>query len=69
MREKNVVTKFYTENKEKFVTKRQASKYLNQYGKTYKEETGIPLDASRRGKDVPEKTPKSANKKVVKKNK
>lgn len=69
MREKGAVTKFYNENKEKFGTKRQASKYLNQYGKLYKEETGIPLEASKRGKEVPEKTPKSVNKKVVKKDK
>lgn len=69
MREKNAVSKFYNENKEKFGTKRQASKYLNQYGKTYKTEVGIDLAAAKRGKNIPTQTSKSPNKKVVKKTK
>ena len=42
------VSKFYDENLEKFETKRQASKYLNHYGKVWKEEHNIPLSDPKR---------------------
>lgn len=44
------VRKFFESNKEKFGTKRQASKYLNKYGKVWKEEHGIPIEAPKRGR-------------------
>lgn len=40
--------KFFEENKSKFKTKRQASKYLNGYGIVYKTEKGIELSAPKR---------------------
>lgn len=39
----------FKENKDKFKTKRQASKYLNGYGIVYKAERGIELSAPKRG--------------------
>lgn len=42
------VKKFFDESNGKFATKRQASKYLNGFGKTYKEEKGISLTWSKR---------------------
>lgn len=48
--ESNFVTKFFLENKTKFETKRQASKYLNHYGKVWKEEHNIPLTDPKRAK-------------------
>ena len=63
---KGAVKSFFDENKEKFGTKRQASKYLNEYGKVYKAERGIDLGAETRGNIVPTQTPKSATKKVKK---
>lgn len=44
----NSVTKFYKENPNKFETKRQASKYLNHYGKVWKKDHGIVLSAPKR---------------------
>lgn len=41
-------TKFFKENKDKFKTKRQASKYLNGYGMLYKMERNIELSAPKR---------------------
>ena len=38
----------YRENPKKFETKRQASKYLNHYGKVWKEEHNIPLTDPKR---------------------
>lgn len=69
MREKNAVRNFYNDNKEKFGTIRQASKFLNQYGKVYKEETKIDLAATTRGNVIPEQTPRSLKNKDKKKNK
>jgi hypothetical protein len=40
--------KFFESNKEKFDTKRQASKYLNHYGKVWKKEHGIEMSAPKR---------------------
>jgi hypothetical protein len=48
MTNKNRVVEFYSSNKDKFKTKRQASKYLNKYGSVYKAEQGIPLEAPKR---------------------
>ncbi len=48
MRETGFVVKFFKENEGKFGTKRQASKYLNHYGKVWKEEHGIPLTDPKR---------------------
>lgn len=48
MKDDNKVTKFYNENKDKFETKRQASKYLNHYGKVWKLEQNIPLSDPKR---------------------
>ena len=63
------VLKFFNENKEKFRTKRQASKYLMGFGKVYKTEHEILLGSSKRGTpDIP-LTLKSGKKKVVKKGK
>jgi len=42
------VSKFYRENTERFGTKRQASKYLNQMGYIWKQEQGIPLTDPKR---------------------
>ena len=42
------VTKFYNENKDRFLTKRQASKYLNHYGRVWKCEHKIPLSDPKR---------------------
>ena len=39
----------YKENPDKFPTKRSASKYLNHYGKIWKEEHNIPLTDPKRG--------------------
>jgi hypothetical protein len=44
----NKVNDFYNSNKEKFKTKRQASKYLNGFGSIYKEEQKVPLSYSKR---------------------
>lgn len=46
--ENNYVRKFFNENRDKFETKRQASKYLNHYGKVWKEEHNIPLTDPKR---------------------
>lgn len=48
MSEKNAVANFYNSAKDRFQTKRQASKYLNQYGSVYKTEKQIPLEYSKR---------------------
>lgn len=40
--------KFYEENKNKFGTSRQASKYLNHYGRVWKSEHNIPLSDPKR---------------------
>ena len=44
----NSVEKFYRSSEGKFETKRQASKYLNHYGKVWKKEHGIELSAPKR---------------------
>ena len=44
----NRVVNFFKQNESKFGTKRQASKYLNHYGKVWKEEHGIPLTDKKR---------------------
>lgn len=44
------VVNFYNENKDKFQTKRQASKYLNQHGHVWKAEQNIPLLDPKRAK-------------------
>lgn len=49
MEKKNRAAELYKENPTKFGTKRQASKYLNHYGKVWKEEHNIPLSAPKRG--------------------
>ena len=60
------VLNFFNENKAKFETKRQASKYLMGFGKVWKEEHNIPLESSKKGGlDIPP-TPKSPKKKVRK---
>lgn len=43
------VRKLFEEQKEKFGTKRQASKYLNRYGRVWKQEHNISLSAPKRG--------------------
>jgi hypothetical protein len=48
MKEKAFALKFFKENEAKFKTKRQASKYLNHYGKVWKEEHSIPLTDPKR---------------------
>lgn len=48
MKTENSVAKFYAENKGKFETKRQASKYLNHYGRVWKLEHNIPLTGPKR---------------------
>ena len=48
MKETSFVKKFFEENQSKFGTRRQASKYLNHYGKVWKEEHGIPLTDPKR---------------------
>jgi len=48
MSEANVVEKFYSSSKDKFKTKRQASKYLMGFGSVYKTEKEIPLEYSKR---------------------
>lgn len=53
MVERSKVTKFFQESKKEdgtsvFETKRQASKYLNHYGKVWKLEHNIPLSAPKR---------------------
>lgn len=45
---KNVVGNFFKESGDKFKTKRQASKYLNQYGTVYKTDKNVPLEYSKR---------------------
>jgi len=45
---KDSAAKLYRENPKKFETKRQASKYLNHYGKVWKLEQGIPLTDPKR---------------------
>ena len=47
--EKGAVIKFYTDNKDKFKSKRQASKYLNGFGLVWKTEHGTDLQEARRG--------------------
>jgi hypothetical protein len=49
MGEKNCALKLFTDNKAKFETKRQASKYLNRYGRAWKEEHNIDLSDPKRG--------------------
>jgi hypothetical protein len=44
----NRVVNFFKENESKFTTKRQASKYLNHYGKVWKEEHDISLTDKKR---------------------
>lgn len=44
----NNTVKFFNENRDKFETKRQASKYLNHYGKVWKTEHNIELSAPKR---------------------
>lgn len=50
MRENNFVKNYFSENQSKFQTKRQASKYLNHYGRVWKEEHGIAITDPKRGK-------------------
>lgn len=50
MREKNCTLNLFNSNKDKFKTKRQTSKYLNHYGKVWKEEHNIDLSEPKRGK-------------------
>lgn len=45
---KDRALKLFKENEAKFGTKRQASKYLNHYGKVWKEEHNISLDEPKR---------------------
>jgi hypothetical protein len=45
---KNRALNLYNENRDKFKTKRQASKYLNHYGTVYKLEHNIELSAPKR---------------------
>ncbi len=47
--EKDKVVKFFKENSTRFKTKRQASKYLNHYGRVWKETHNIPLTDPKRG--------------------
>jgi len=47
--QENRAKKLHEENKEKFPTKRSASKYLNHYGRIWKLEHGIELSAPKRG--------------------
>ena len=49
MGEKNCALKLLTDNPNKFKTKRAASKYLNHYGRVWKEEHNIDLSAPKRG--------------------
>jgi hypothetical protein len=49
MRKAFEVKEFFLNNKDKFKTKRQASKYLNHYGSVWKLEHSIPLTAPRKG--------------------
>jgi len=44
------VVKLFKENETKFGTRRQTSKYLNQYGKVWKAEQNIPLTDPKRRK-------------------
>lgn len=60
--EKNRVITFYNENKDKFTTRRQASKYLNEYGSVYKTEKNIPLSYSQRTLVEVSGSPKSSKK-------
>jgi hypothetical protein len=48
MTEPNFVVKFFKENRDKFKTRRQASKYLNHYGSVWKAEHNIPLTDPKR---------------------
>jgi hypothetical protein len=66
---KNRVNEFFKSSDGKFATKRQASKYLNQYGSVYKTEQNIPISFSKRTfVEIPPKG-KSLRKKVKKSNK
>ena len=60
------VKDFFNENKAKFESRRQASKYLMGMGKVYKNEHEIPLENKKRGGEEIPKTPKSSKKKVRK---
>jgi len=40
--------RLFESNRDKFPTKRSASKYLNHFGRIWKAEKGIPLDAPKR---------------------
>lgn len=66
MREKNTVVTFFKSSDKNFSTKRQASKYLNQYGSVYKTEQGVPMSFSKRTFVENPSTPKSPNKTVKK---
>lgn len=46
--DENRVNKFYAGMEAKFGTKRQASKYLNHYGKVWKQEQNIDLAEPKR---------------------
>ena len=50
MGDKNSSLNLFNSNKDKFKTKRQASKYLNHYGKIWKIEHNIDLLEPKRGK-------------------
>lgn len=63
---KDRVKEFFKSSEGKFATKRQASKYLNQYGSVYKAEQNIPMSFSQRMFVEIPATPKSPNKKVKK---
>lgn len=66
---KDRVKEFFKSSEGKFATKRQASKYLNQYGSVYKAEQNIPMSfAKRLFVEIPA-TGKSLRKKVKKTNK
>lgn len=59
MSAKDAVINFYNSSKDKFQTKRQASKYLNGYGTVYKTEHNIPMEYSTRLFQESVPTPKS----------
>ncbi len=48
MKNDNRVLNFFNDNREKFETRRQASKYLNHYGRVWKQEHNIPITDPKR---------------------
>ena len=59
MRETRKVEEFFKSNPDKFTTRRQASKYLNGYGKVWKGEKNIDLFAGKRDGRITPPTQKS----------